>query len=244
MHIKKIPHLLTLTIFSICLCGYGVCDENPSQDRFDTKRRKMVEEQIVARGIKSPKTLEAFLKVERHLFVPKVFAPVAYADGALPIGAGQTISQPYLVALMTEVLNLAETDRVLEVGTGSGYQAAILGELCDSVFTIEIVESLGKRADKLLQELGYNNINVKIGDGFQGWEEHAPFDAIIVTCAPTGIPQALKNQLKEGGRMIIPVGDSFYQELIYLRKTDNELKRERVLPVLFVPMVDTTGTAY
>jgi len=162
----------------------------------------------------------------------------------LPIGEGQTISQPYIVAYMTQILNLSKTDKVLEIGTGSGYQAAILGELSNSIYTIEIITSLGSRASRLLQEMGYSNIKVKIGDGYQGWEEYAPFDAIIVTCAPTEIPNALKNQLKEGGRIIIPVGSLYYQNLVYLRKVNNQIKEEKVFPVRFVPMVNTSGKKY
>ncbi len=204
----------------------------------------MVDQQIKRRGIKNPAILEAFRKVPRHQFVPEELISAAYTDRPLPIGEGQTISQPYIVAFMTEVLSLKRSDKVLEIGTGSGYQAAILGELCDSVYSIEIVASLGQRSRKLLQDMGYANVQVKIGDGYQGWPEHAPFDAIIVTCSPAKIPPALKNQLREGGRMIIPVGSAARQDLVLLRKTGNRLKEEKVLPVLFVPMVDTIGTKY
>lgn len=222
-----------------------------SQDPVDTsfdlylqERKQMVEEQMIARGITGKETINAFLKVKRHLFVPEEFRNRAYGDHPVPIGQGQTISQPYIVAFMTQILNLSKNDRVLEIGTGSGYQAAILGELSDHVFTIEINEPLGRKATVLLKELGYSSVKVKIGDGYKGWKEHAPFDAIIVTCAPSHIPQPLKEQLKEGGRMIIPVGEAFDQKLLYIQKINNELKQQAEFPVLFVPMVDPKGKAY
>ena len=212
--------------------------------QYAVAREKMVEEQIMARGIREGKIIDAFLNVERHRFVPERFIEYAYEDSPLPIGGGQTISQPYIVAYMTHVLNLSKTDRVLEIGTGSGYQAAILGELSDSVFTIEINETLGNRAARVLHDLGYRNIKVKIGDGYKGWEEYAPYDAIIVTCSPSHIPEPLKEQLKEGGRMIIPVGESYDQKLVYIEKINKELKQRNELPVLFVPMVDEKGKSY
>jgi protein-L-isoaspartate(D-aspartate) O-methyltransferase len=204
----------------------------------------MVEYQVKARGIDDKKVIDAFLKVERHRFVPNRYLPHAYDDCPLPIGEGQTISQPYIVAFMTYVLNLSSTDKVLEIGTGSGYQAAILGELCDNVFTVEVIPSLGRKAESLLKELGYENVKMKIGDGYKGWKEYAPYDAIIVTCAPTHVPEPLKEQLKDGGRMIIPVGKRSNQELVLLRKMGDRLKKEKTLPVRFVPMVDKTGEKY
>ena len=204
----------------------------------------MIDEQLKKRGVESQQVLDAFARVPRHLFVPEEYRTMAYADRALPIGKGQTISQPYIVAYMTEALGLKSTDRVLEVGTGSGYQAAILAEICDTVYSIEIIESLGKKAGKLLKEIGYANIILKIGDGYLGWQAHAPFDAIIVTCAPTQIPEPLKDQLTEGGRMIIPVGELYVQELILLEKKNDRLKETKVLPVMFVPMVNQTGKIY
>lgn len=235
-------------MYCVCLGGCGEDKEKFRQTTLDAgfqeERRLMVEEQIKKRGIKDPVIIEAFLKVPRHRFVPTKYRKMAYKDHPLPIGEGQTISQPYIVAYMTQILNLSKTDKVLEIGTGSGYQAAILGELSDSVYTIEIITSLGNRASKLLQEMGYSNVKVKIGDGYQGWEKYAPFDAIIVTCAPTEIPNALKNQLKEGGRIIIPVGSLHYQNLVYLKKVNNQIKEEKVFPVRFVPMVDTSGKKY
>ena len=243
------------TLFLICLFSLANCVlagdvfkgelvQNLSGSDFQKQRLEMVENQIKKRGINDSVILETFLRVPRHRFVPEEIKHLAYSDHPLPIGEEQTISQPYIVAFMTQALHLSTRDKILEIGTGSGYQAAILGELCDSVFTIEIIASLGNRAKLLLEELGYDNIKVKIGDGYQGWKEHAPFDAIIVTCAPTQVPTTLKNQLKEGGRMIIPVGSSYRQDLVLLRKVNNQLVEEKVLPVLFVPMVDPTGKKY
>ena len=204
----------------------------------------MVKTQIEARGISDPKILNAFKKVERHRFVLPETISRAYNDYPLAIDEGQTISQPYIVAFMTQVLNLEPKDKVLEIGTGSGYQAAILAEICDSVFTIEIFPKLGNKAGKLFSELGYKNIFNKIGDGYKGWSEHAPFDAIIVTCSPTHVPQPLKDQLAEGGRMIIPVGNYPYQNLVLLKKKKGKIKEEKVLPVRFVPMLDGEGKKY
>jgi protein-L-isoaspartate(D-aspartate) O-methyltransferase len=204
----------------------------------------MVKSQIEARGISDKRVLDAFRKVERHKFVLPGYLPYAYNDSPLPIEEGQTISQPYIVAFMTEALDLKNTDQVLEIGTGSGYQAAILAELCDSVFTIEIFEELGVKAQKLFSELGYDNIFCKVGDGFEGWPAYAPFDAIIVTCAPTKIPEPLQQQLAEGGRMIIPVGTDPVQNLILLEKRKGKIKRQNVLPVRFVPMLDEEGRKY
>jgi protein-L-isoaspartate(D-aspartate) O-methyltransferase len=196
----------------------------------------MVLNQIKGRGVRDKHVLAAMLKVERHKFVPEALRSLAYTDGPLPIGEGQTISQPYIVALMTELLELEGGERVLEIGTGSGYQAAILAELCAHVYTIEILEPLTIRAKALLEELGYSNITVKCVDGYLGWEEHAPYDAIIVTAAPPDIPQPLIEQLKEGGRLVIPVG-TFYQELKLIEKKNEKLITESVIPVRFVPMV-------
>ena len=208
-------------------------------------KEKMLVEQIEQRGIKSKKVLNSLRKVDRHRFVPLELRNQAYGDFPLPIGAGQTISQPYIVAFMTEVLNLEPTHAVLEIGTGSGYQAAILAELCKEVYTIEIIEALGKKARDTLQALGYQNIFVRIGDGYSGWPEAAPFDAIIVTCSPTDVPQPLQDQLKEGGRMIIPIGESTMgQELVLLTKKNGKLKVQSQMPVRFVPMKDKKGRRY
>ncbi len=204
-------------------------------------RQRMVAEQIERRGVKSPAVLEAMRKVPRHLFMPPDAREYAYDDRAISIGHGQTISQPYVVAFMTESLALKPTDRVLEIGTGSGYQAAILAELVKEVHTIEIVEALGKRAAEAFAAEGYKNINARIGDGYRGWPEAAPFDAIIVTCSPDAIPPPLVEQLAEGGRMIIPVGPEGHpQQLVLLRKADGKIEQKQILPVVFVPM---TGEA-
>jgi protein-L-isoaspartate(D-aspartate) O-methyltransferase len=204
-------------------------------DRFNEMRLKMVEYQIEGRGVKDERVLEALRNVPRHLFVPENIQDLAYNDEPLPIGSGQTISQPYIVAYMTEILELQKEDRVLEIGTGSGYQAAILAELVDSVFTIEILPGLSKNAAKVLNNLNYENIYFKVGNGFYGWPEKAPFDAIIVTAAPENVPQPLLDQLNVGGRMIIPVGD-FFQELYLMRNTGSGIKKEKKLPVRFVPL--------
>ena len=205
-------------------------------------RQRMVDEQLAAlgRGITEQRVLTAMAKVPRHEFVPNHLRHLAYDDSPLSIGYGQTISQPYIVAFMTEILGPQPTDRVLEIGTGSGYQAAVLAELVKEVYTIEIVEPLAHRAATDLRRLGYANIAVRAGDGYLGWPEQAPFDAIIVTCAPEDIPQPLIDQLKDGGRMIIPVGGDSVQQLVLLEKHGGQLNRRAVLPVRFVPM---TGKA-
>ncbi len=207
----------------------------PSESQFDSLRESMVKYQIEARGISDPRVLAAMRKVKRHLFVPKALRLFAYDDRPLPIGEGQTISQPYIVALMTELLDLDGDEKVLEVGTGSGYQAAILALLAKEVYTIEILPVLAQRADSLLKSLGYENVHVRCGDGYLGWPEEAPFDGIIVTCAPPIIPKPLVEQLADGGRMVIPVGEG-YQELILLRKHDGRIDTTSVIPVRFVPM--------
>ena len=196
----------------------------------------MVDTQIKSREVKDRRVIRAMLKVKRHIFVPARIRNFSYADRPLPIGEDQTISQPYIVALMSELLNLEGDEKVLEIGTGSGYQAAILGELADEVYTIEILEPLAIRAESTLEYLGYKNITVKFGDGYLGWPEHAPFDAIIVTCAPPEIPQPLIDQLAEGGRMVIPVGVR-WQELKVLEKVDGQIKTSSSIPVRFVPMI-------
>lgn len=202
------------------------------------ERRRMAVDQIEARGVRDPAVVAAMRNVPRHWFVPVRLHRLAYADRALPIGEGQTISQPYIVALMTEVLRLTPQSKVLEIGTGSGYQAAVLSEITPHVFTIEIVEPLARRAITTFQERGYKTINLRIGDGHRGWPEHAPFDAIIVTCAPEHIPRKLIEQLKQGGRICIPVGtQGRVQELIVATKrADGSLERESLIPVRFVPM--------
>ncbi len=232
--------VLFCLIYGLSYCSQSEQTQKPdSTPGFQQDRQNMVRYQIEARGISDSRVLEAMRKVERHRFVPEKYREFAYTDYPLPIGEGQTISQPYIVALMTGLLKLGGSERVLEIGTGSGYQAAILAELADSVFTIEIVEPLCRRSDSLLRELGYKNINVRCGDGYIGWEEHAPFDAIIVTCAPPSIPQPLIDQLVEGGRLVVPVG-TLWQELLLVTKTNGKVTTEEIVPVRFVPM---TGEA-
>jgi protein-L-isoaspartate(D-aspartate) O-methyltransferase len=199
------------------------------------EREQMVAQQIAARGVRDERTLAAMRKVPRHLFVPPEVAGQAYADHPLPIGQGQTISQPYIVGFMTEALDLDGDETVLEVGTGSGYQAAVLAEIVPRVHTIEIVAPLAEEARTRLKDLGYFNVEVRAGDGYQGWPEAAPFDAIIVTAAAPRIPEPLKEQLREGGRLILPVGDEL-QELVVVTRRGDRFEQKRVLPVRFVPM--------
>jgi len=208
-------------------------------DPEEARRREMVATQIEARGIDDPRVLKAMLTVPRHLFVPPEARHEAYRDGPLPIGLEQTISQPYIVALMTELIRPTASMKVLEVGTGSGYQAAVLAECVETVYTIEIVPELGRRAAKLLASLGYENVHTRIGDGFDGWPEEAPFDAILVTAAPEEVPGPLKEQLAVGGRLVIPVGRGS-QDLIVLTRTEKGFERRTVTAVRFVPM---TGKA-
>jgi protein-L-isoaspartate(D-aspartate) O-methyltransferase len=195
----------------------------------------MVERQLRGRGITDQRTLQAMASVPREKFVPAELRVRAYDDRPLPIGYGQTISQPYIVALMTEQIQPKAGQRVLEIGTGSGYQAAVLSKLVAEVYSIEIVRPLAERAEGVLRELGYKNVHVKAGDGYKGWPEHAPFDAIIVTAAPDHVPKPLVEQLREGGRMIIPVGGSGAQNLYLLEKRDGQVKQTAVIPVKFVP---------
>lgn len=208
--------------------------------QFERARRQMVDEVIVPDGVKDPRVLESMRTTPRHEFVPADQRPSAYFDMGLPIGEGQTISSPFIVAYMTEQLDPQPTDRVLEIGTGSGYQAAVLSPLVKEVYSIEIVEPLGLRAERTLKRLGYANICVRVGDGFQGWPEHAPFDKIIVTCSPEQVPHPLVDQVREGGLIVVPVGDAYQQTLYLLRKKDGQLQSEKLQPTLFVPM---TGRA-
>ncbi len=238
---KRTLALLRLTAFGLLtLFSSGLV--KAAENEFASARRLMVAEQLARTGrdITNARVLRAMGKVPRHEFVPQALRTAAYQDYPLPIGYGQTISQPYIVGFMTEQLDPKPTDRVLEIGTGSGYQAAVLAELVARVYTIEIVEELAKRATADLQRLGYTNVQVRAGDGYKGWPEAAPFDAVIVTCAPEKVPQPLIDQLKEGGRMIIPVGPGGDQQLVLLRKQNGKLERRAVLPVRFVPM---TGQA-
>jgi protein-L-isoaspartate(D-aspartate) O-methyltransferase len=208
-------------------------------DSWLPQRRQMVDEQIAQRGIRQAEVLRAMETVPRHLFVPADQRERAYGDHPLPIGWGQTISQPYVVALMTELLRLDGNDKVLEIGTGSGYHAAVLSRVAGEVYSVEIIADLGRQASSTLSQLGYGNVRVRVGDGYQGWPEHAPFDAIILTAAPTKIPQPLIDQLKVGGRMVVPVG-SFLQDLQLITKTATGIEKRTVAPVRFVPM---TGEA-
>jgi len=197
----------------------------------------MIDWQIRGRGVTDEEVLRAMSTVPRHEFVPPEYQNQAYDDHPLPIGYGQTISQPYIVALMTELLELKPGSKVLEIGTGSGYQAAILAELTDQVYTVEIIPELAEQAAKRLARLGYTNVRVKTGDGYYGWEEHAPYDAIIVTCAPDHVPQPLIDQLRDGGRLVIPVGPpGGYQTLWQIRKEGDQIKSRNVTGVIFVPL--------
>ena len=204
-------------------------------DAFARARERMVADQIAARGVKDARTLFAMRRVPRHLFVPPASQAEAYDDHPLPIGHGQTISQPYIVAFMTEALQLQGNETVLEVGTGSGYQSAVLAEIVPHVYTIEIVAPLAEEARERLRRLGYRNVQVRAGDGYAGWPEAAPFDAIIVTASAPRIPEPLKEQLREGGRLVIPVGDEA-QELVVVTRHGSAYEQQRVLPVRFVPM--------
>src|SRR5712672_708637 len=224
-----------LLFAAIATTGCG--QQTPTVAEFATHRQRMVEQQLKLRGIKDERVLSAMAKVPREEFVPPESRAASYEDGPLPLGYAQTISQPYIVAFMTEQLRPKSSDRVLEIGSGSGYQAAILGELVAEVYTIEIVEPLAKSAEATLHRLGYNNVHIKVGDGYKGWPEEAPFDAIIVTCAPEKVPQPLVDQLKDGGRMVIPVGERFAQQLYLLEKKNGQLKESVTLPVRFVPML-------
>ncbi|MCX7816451.1 MAG: protein-L-isoaspartate(D-aspartate) O-methyltransferase [Syntrophales bacterium] len=213
-------------------------------DRFRKQRQKMVETQIRARGIRDERVLSAMEKIPRHLFVEEALADQAYNDNPLPIGEGQTISQPYIVALMTEALALTGKEKVLEIGTGSGYQTAILAELCDSVFSIERIASLANAARKILDQLGYYNVAIRVGDGTLGWKEEAPFDAIIVTAGAPRIPKTLVEQLVTGGRMVIPVGGRFSQELIKItKKSENsdDIIKEHLCGCRFVDLIGEYG---
>jgi protein-L-isoaspartate(D-aspartate) O-methyltransferase len=231
---RRFGHWLVITVIVATACH----KQPASSSEFAAERQNMVEQQLRPRGIRDDRVLAAMAKVPREEFVAENVRGRSYADSALPIGHDQTISQPYIVAFMTEQLRPKPTDRVLEVGTGSGYQAAVLAELVKDVYTIDIVEPLAKEASARLARLGYNNVHVKVGDGYQGWSEVAPFDAIIVTCAPDKVPQPLIQQLKDGGRMIVPVGTTMMDQQLYLlEKKNGELAQTAILPVRFVPMV-------
>lgn len=240
---KVVAAVFLLAVFGSCQrCSHqsrtAWVEENRS-DAYAARREKMVREQIAARGIRDAKVLQAMRTVPREQFIPDAGRSQAYADHPVPIGYGQTISQPYIVAFMTEALQLRGTEKVLEIGTGSGYQAAILAEITPEVYSIEIICELLQFGRDNLDRLGYQRVKTKCADGYRGWPEYAPFDAIIVTAAPDHVPAPLVDQLKVGGRLLLPVGD-FFQELILLTKTETGVKQQSLLPVRFVPM---TGEA-
>jgi protein-L-isoaspartate(D-aspartate) O-methyltransferase len=227
---------LLFPVFFPFLIGSAIASDS-SEHAFAKKRGEMIERDIKSRGIKDPRVLAAMGKVKRHLFVDPWMSDKAYEDYPLPIGDGQTISQPYIVALMTEALALKGDERVLEIGTGSGYQAAVLAEIAKEVYTIEIKKGLAERADNLLKGLGYRNIHVRYGDGFAGWEAHAPFDAIIITAAASRIPPPLLAQLREGGKLIMPLGSTFlYQNLTLVVKGKGKHTIKELGAVRFVPL--------
>jgi protein-L-isoaspartate(D-aspartate) O-methyltransferase len=217
------------------VAGVGSQTGKRPDDEFKDQRRRMVERQIRARGIKNQAVLEAMMKVPRHRFVTAEHVASAYEDHPLPIGQGQTISQPYIVAYMTEAAEISGDEKILEIGTGSGYQAAILGQLAREVYTIEIIPELAERARRTLGELGYKNVRVKTGNGYEGWAEHAPYDGIVVTAAPDEVPKALIDQLAMNGKMVIPVGVGD-QEMLIITKTGEGVIEKRTIPVRFVPM--------
>jgi protein-L-isoaspartate(D-aspartate) O-methyltransferase len=207
----------------------------------DKERKRMVDEQIACRHVLDERVLAVMRKVPRHEFLPEALRAMAYQDSALPLGGAQTISQPYMVALMTELLELKGTERVLEIGTGSGYQAAVLAELCGKVYTVERVKMLADRARLSLDRLGYRSVAIKVYDGTYGWKDMAPFDAVMVTAGAPEVPSPLLDQLKEGGRMVIPVGDRFGQTLLTIVKTPEGPVTERSIPCVFVPLIGNHG---
>ena len=237
-----VPILLSLLLASVAACQPprpATDTRSPrdsAQDPYAPQRARMVEDQLRARGIRDRAVLAAMGRVPRHRFVPEQVRHLAYADGALPIGFEQTISQPYIVAYMTEAAEVSRGEKVLEIGTGSGYQAAVLAELTREVYSVEIVPQLAVRAESTLRALGYRNVHTRTGDGYAGWKEHAPYHAILVTAAPDNVPQALVEQLAVGGRMVIPVGTG-QQEMRVIRKTNAGVVEETTIPVMFVPLV-------
>ena len=229
--------VLRILAFSLLLFSISLAVSSGGDQQYALKRRQMVDQDIRGRGVKDPVVLDVMSKVPRHAFVDSSYSARAYEDHPLPIGEGQTISQPYVVALMTETLRLRGGERVLEIGTGSGYQAAVLAGIVKEVYSIEIRKPLAARAERKLVDLGYGNVKVKYGDGYFGWEEHAPFDAIIITAAANHIPPPLIRQLREGGRLIVPLGSTVYfQTLTLVTKRQGELDVEQICPVAFVPM--------
>jgi len=239
MKIKDLFISMLIFSFVSVIVSCAGSEEKISEIYYTRLRNQMVDNQIIARGIKDERVIKAMRKVPRHFFIPEKDREYAYDDRPVPIGSGQTISQPYIVALMTESLRLKGEEKVLEIGTGSGYQAAILAESAKEVYTIEIIKPLALTAKKRLKEMGYKNIEVMVGDGYQGWKEHSPYDCVIVTAAPPNVPQPLIDQLKVGGRMIIPVGKGF-QYLILIEKSEKGIRKKKITGVSFVPM---TGEA-
>jgi protein-L-isoaspartate(D-aspartate) O-methyltransferase len=223
-------------VFSLVMCGFAYLESFADEDKFRELRLKMVERDIVREGIRSRPVVTAMATVLRHEFVPSKLHKQAYIDKALAIGFRQTISPPFVVAYMTQSLDLQPGDKVLEIGTGSGYQAAVLAEIVKEVYSIEIVSSLARDAKKRLKRLGYENITTKLGDGYKGWAEHAPFDKIIVTCSPENVPKPLVEQLKEGGKMIVPLGERYQQVFHLFEKKNGRLVQTKLIPTLFVPM--------
>jgi protein-L-isoaspartate(D-aspartate) O-methyltransferase len=236
------PGCLPLAIFVGLIFSGATCDAaaQPDDQRLVSARNRMVDEEIVAAGVRDDRVIESMRKTPRHLFIPESQRHLAYLDAGLPIGESQTISSPYVVAKMTEQLEPLPQDKVLEIGTGSGYQAAVLSPLVAEVYTIEIVEPLGRKAADTLKQLGYSNVHTRIGDGFLGWEENAPFDKIIVTCSPERVPPALVAQLREGGRIVIPLGARYQQSLCLMKKSGGKMQTEFIESTFFVPM---TGQA-
>jgi protein-L-isoaspartate(D-aspartate) O-methyltransferase len=223
-------------IVTLLIIVLMACASSSSQEPYVMQREAMVREQIAARGVKDPRVLAAIGRVARERFVPAGSEALAYHDSPLSIGHGQTISQPYIVAVMSEAAAIGPEDVVLEIGTGSGYQTAVLAELARAVYTIEIIPALATRAAALLQELDLDNVHTRLGDGYAGWPEHAPFDAIVVTAAPPTVPETLKQQLRVGGRLVVPVGTDD-QELLVIERTPEGFRERRLMPVRFVPMV-------
>lgn len=236
---------MILRIVALIVCGGLLTQSAAGQvglpmKSFEQAREELIQDILIPGGVTDKRVLEAIRRTPRHEFVPLALRRDAYGDTSLPIGASQTISSPYIVSIMTQELSVEPEHKVLEIGTGSGFQAAVLSPLVKEVYSIEIVPELGQTAARVLSQLGYTNVITKIGDGYKGWEEHAPFDRIIVTCSPEDVPQPLVDQLKEGGLIVVPVGQRYQQTLYVMRKVDGKLQREALRPTLFVPM---TGTA-
>ena len=236
MSCKSIGRIVIWAVLAAVWVMWAGMVDAQKRDLYRELRLRMVEQYIVSEGITNKRVLDSMRSVPRHEFLRASLRPMAYFDGAYPIGSKQTISPPYIVAYMTEIIDPQPNDKVLEIGTGSGYQAAVLSRLCQEVYTIEIVERLGRLAQRRLRRLGYKNVKLKMGDGFQGWPEHAPFDKIIVTCSPEDVPQPLIDQLKDGGKLLIPLGQRFQQVFHLFEKQAGKLQRTQLLPTLFVPM--------